>query len=300
MPRPLRYHPSQWAPVFVTNRCFQSRMLLKPSSRLNQLVVGIIARALKMYEVKLYGLCMMSNHYHMLLAPKNAQHLASFMQYVDQNISTEIGRLHHWSRGLWNHRYRSSPVLDQEALLDRMKYIFANSVKEGLVRHPRYWPGVHCYQALADKRPLTGIWIDRTRWSQKRKLHESEVTTQYTLNFHKLPGLEHLNDYQYALQMKELSKHALSEWPAPEKVMGQKRVLAVDPHSRPKQSSQHPAPLCHTTCHEKRREFIAAFKAFVESYQEVFDQFRRTVLDVVFPHGGIPPIAWSARPEPSG
>ena len=77
MPRPLRYHPSEWAPVFVTNRCFQSRMLLKPSSRLNQLVVGIIARAQKMYEVKLYGLCMMSNHYHMLLAPKNAQHLAS-------------------------------------------------------------------------------------------------------------------------------------------------------------------------------------------------------------------------------
>jgi len=275
-------------------------MLLKPSSRLNQLVVGIIARALNMYQVKLYGLCMMSNHYHMLLAPKNAQHLASFMQYVDRNISDEIGRIHHWPGKFWGRRYRASVVLDQEALLDRMKYIFANSVKEGLVRHPRYWPGVHCYQALADKRPLRGIWINRTRWAQSRDLHVSEVTTHYTLSFDRLPGLEHLNDYQYAQQMKELANHALSEWPAPENVLGQKRIMAVEPHSQPKQSSKHPAPLCHSTCHEKRQEFITAFKEFVGSYQEVFDQFRRTVLDVAFPYGGIPPIAWSARPEPSG
>jgi len=275
-------------------------MLLRPSPRLNQLVVGVIAKAQKMYEVKLYGLCVMSNHYHMLLAPKNAQHLASFMQYVDRNISDEVGRLNHWPGTFWARRYRASVVLDQDALIDRMKYIFANSVKEGLVRHPRYWPGIHCYQALADKRPLNGIWINRTRWCQNRDLHLSEVTTRHTLKFDKLPGYEHLTDYEYAQHMRELAKHALSEWPAPANILGQKRIMAVEPHSQPKESAKHPAPLCHTTCQGKRAEFTAAFKEFVAAYQDAFDQFRRTVLSAVFPHGGIPPIAWSARPQPSG
>ena len=46
----------------------------------------------------------MSNHYHMLLAPKNAQHIASFIQYGDRNISDEVGRLNQWPGTFWTRR----------------------------------------------------------------------------------------------------------------------------------------------------------------------------------------------------
>ncbi len=42
MPHPLRYQPDEWGVSFVTMRCIQSRLLLRPSERLNELIVGVI------------------------------------------------------------------------------------------------------------------------------------------------------------------------------------------------------------------------------------------------------------------
>ena len=82
MSRPIRYQPEEWSVWFVTGRCIHSRYLLRPSPRTNAIVIGALARALKRYEVKLFGVCFMSNHYHLLLSSKNAGALAGFMQYI--------------------------------------------------------------------------------------------------------------------------------------------------------------------------------------------------------------------------
>ncbi len=152
MSRPIRYQPEEWSVSFVTGRCIHSRYLLRPSPRTNAIVIGALARALHRYEVKLFGVCFMSNHYHLLLSSKNAAALASFMQYIGSNIARKIGRMHRWREKFWSRRYRASAVLDEAAQQDRMRYILSNSVKEGLVKHPRYWPGVHCYRHLVGKR----------------------------------------------------------------------------------------------------------------------------------------------------
>ena len=161
MSRPIRYQPEEWSVSFVTGRCIHSRYLLRPSPRTNAIVIGVLARALHRYEVKLFGVCFMSNHYHLLLSSKNAAALASFMQYIGSNIARKIGRMHRWREKFWSRRYRASAVLDEAAQQDRMRYILSNSVKEGLVKHPRYWPGVHCYRHLVERTPLSGIWIDQ-------------------------------------------------------------------------------------------------------------------------------------------
>ena len=61
MSRPIRYQPEQWSVSFVTGRCIHSRYLLRPSPRTNAIVIGVLARALHRYEVKLFGVCFMSN-----------------------------------------------------------------------------------------------------------------------------------------------------------------------------------------------------------------------------------------------
>ena len=94
MSRPIRYQPEEWSVSFVTGRCIHSRYLLRPSPRTNAIVIGVLARALHRYEVKLFGVCFMSNHYHLLLSSKNAGALAGFMQYIGSNIAREIGRIH--------------------------------------------------------------------------------------------------------------------------------------------------------------------------------------------------------------
>ena len=98
----MRYQPEEWSAFFVASRCIHSRFLLRPSQRVNALMVGVLARAVDRFEVKLFGVCFLSTHYHLLLSWKDAAALASFMQYVGSNIAREVGRQHQWIEKFWS------------------------------------------------------------------------------------------------------------------------------------------------------------------------------------------------------
>ena len=292
MSRPLRYQPKEWSTFFVTARCIHSRFLLRPSPRVNKIIIGVFARAVERFDIKLYGLCFLSNHYHLLLSSRNAASLAVFMQYIGSNIAREIGREHEWKEKFWSRRYYASIVLDEAAAEERMKYILANSVKEGLVKHPRYWPGVHCYRHLAEGTALHGVWIDRTKLYNQPHLHERGAIQHHTLKLHRLPGYESDSESDYRQLIRDLTDEAIDETMTETPVIGAKRILAIDPHSLPQKSDKGAAPLCHSTCHERRTEFIRAFKSFVDGYKQAFrNALQLTLLEHV-PEGGLPPIGW--------
>ena len=60
MPRPLRYQPEPNTVFFVTARCIHSRFLMRPSQRVNALIVGVLARAVDRFDVKLFGMCFLT------------------------------------------------------------------------------------------------------------------------------------------------------------------------------------------------------------------------------------------------
>lgn len=298
MPRPLRYQPKPNTVFFVTARCIHSRFLLRPSQRVNGLIVGVLARAVERFDVQLHAMCFLSNHYHLLLSSKDAATLASFMQYVGSNIAREVGRQHKWREKFWSRRYYASAVLDEAAQEDRMRYILANSVKEGLVKHPRYWPGVHCYRHLVEGTQLHGIWIDRTAKYLMPHMSERELTTNYTLKLAKLPCYQHLSDFEYRGVIRGLTNEALAECDVSKIPVGQKRILAMDPQTRPKKTDKSPAPLCHSGCPKKKREFKAAFREFISDYKAAYQALLKENLTAVFPDGAIPPTAWCVSLNP--
>jgi putative transposase len=294
MPRPLRFQPEPWSVFFVTARCIHSRYLLRPSAKTNTLVVGVMAKAIQRFDVKLFGMCFMSNHYHLLLSSKDAASLAQFMQYLNSNIARELGPLHNWREKFWSRRYRATAVLDDAAVLDRMKYILSNSVKEGLVKHPRYYPGVHCYRHLVEGRPLHGTWVNRTSMHTELGLTESGASEGLTLTLSRLPQYVEMSVIAYRDLIKGLTNDMLAEIVKPTRVLGQKRILNQDPLSSPRQISKTPAPLCHTTCARLRARFRQAFKDFVSAYKEAYTQLSRSHFKEAFPEGSIPPTAWAA------
>ena len=265
MSRPIRYQPEEWSVFFVTGRCIHSRFLLRPSQRVNALIVGVLARALERFEVKLFGMCFLSNHYHLLLSSKDAGSLASFMQYVGSNIAREVGRQHQWKEKFWSRRYYASVVLDEAAQEDRMRYILSNSVKEGLVKRVRYWPGVHCYRHLVEGTKLHGIWIDRTAKYMSPHLSERDLTTQYILKLAKLPCHEHLTDLQYRTVIRELANEALAECGVP-KTSRTEALLAMDPHTKPEKTE--PSQLRFVTQGVPRRRGSKRLSGVVSAYKE--------------------------------
>ena len=293
MPHPLRFQPEPWSMFFVTARCIQSRFLLRPSVKTNALILGVMAKAVKRFDVKLFGLCFMSNHFHLLLSSKDAASLAQFMQFLNSNIAREIGRIHNWREKFWARRYRATLVLDEAAALERMKYILSNSVKEGLVKHPRYYPGVHCYRHLVEGTPLHGVWVNRTSMHLRTKITETDASQSLTLSLSRLPGYEDISETAYRNLIKSITNDMLTEIEKPTEVLGQKRILNQDPLHSPTQSSKTPAPLCHTTCPKLRTQFKQAFKLFVSAYKEAYQLLKLGHFKEGFPKGSIPPTAWA-------
>ena len=97
-----------------------------------------------------------SSHAHFLLSPESAYQLARFMQFVNANIAKEAGRLYDWPERLWSRRYRSIPVVDEQAAHARIRYLLSHGAKEGLVAAAGSWPGANCIAALRHGDRLCG------------------------------------------------------------------------------------------------------------------------------------------------
>ena len=92
MARRLRFIPEGGALVEVTCRTVQGRFLLKPTNELRSIVIGVLARAQKLYPVELHAFVFLSNHYHLLLSVDNALRLARFMNYLNSNLAREAAQ----------------------------------------------------------------------------------------------------------------------------------------------------------------------------------------------------------------
>ena len=122
---------------FVTVRCFQGRLLLRPSRETNEVLSGVLARAARLCSIELFGFVFASNHFHLILrAPE--RNLPRFMQFLLTNVSKKVGWLVAWRGAFWERRYSAEPVLDDEALLGRLRYILAHGVSHRGVLRQHY------------------------------------------------------------------------------------------------------------------------------------------------------------------
>ncbi|MGB5175170.1 MAG: transposase, partial [Thermoanaerobaculia bacterium] len=131
---------------------------MRPSAKLNLLVVGILGRAQRLYDVEIHGYVVLSNHYHLLVTVNSALQLARFMAYFQGNLAKEAGRLHNWRGPFWHRRYQHVLVSDEEAAqVNRLLYILGNGCKEDLVSSPLEWPGVSSVEALLFGKEHRGV-----------------------------------------------------------------------------------------------------------------------------------------------
>ena len=77
----------------VTVRTVQSRLLLRPSAAVNEVVLGVLGRAQRLCSVRCCSVVFLSNHWHALLQVQDALQLARFMQFCNSNLADEVDRL---------------------------------------------------------------------------------------------------------------------------------------------------------------------------------------------------------------
>src|SRR5215207_3793818 len=220
MSRPLRYIPEEGALVDVTCRTIQSRYLLRPDPVLADILLGVLGQAQRLHPVEIVASFVASNHYHLLIWVPDAKRMADFMGYFQTNAAREVGRLREWRAKVWSRRYEAIVVSDEPAAqVDRLRYVLANGVKEGLVARVEDWPGVSLVKSVLSGEPVRGTWFNRTAEYRARLRGEDfeprRYATEETVELSQLPFGRHLSPEMYralvAGLVKEIDADAAAE-----------------------------------------------------------------------------------------
>ena len=138
--------------------------------------LGDLARTKARYPFALFGYCLMSNHFHLLLKPAPGQSISRILQ----SLTVAHTWRHHRRQGtnghVWQGRCRSPVIQDGGHLLVVLRYIEANPVRAAMVADPCVytWSSHRCYGAgHAESHPgLNGtrirsnvLWINELRFT---------------------------------------------------------------------------------------------------------------------------------------
>lgn len=101
-----------------------------------EVYLGYVASAAIAYGLELHGWCLLTNHVHWIVLPRNEAAMAQTFRRAHSRFSGYVNRQHKRSSGhLWQGRYYSCP-LDNPHFFQALLYVERNPVRAGLVRSP--------------------------------------------------------------------------------------------------------------------------------------------------------------------
>ncbi len=83
--------------------------------------------------------CLMDNHVHLIVIPKNGESLARGIGEVHKKYTRMINAREEWTGYLWQGRFVSYPM-DEQYLYYAIKYVELNPVRAGLVKKAENYP----------------------------------------------------------------------------------------------------------------------------------------------------------------
>jgi putative transposase len=160
-------------------------------------------------RVAVHAYCLMPNHFHLLLSPKQEGSLSRMMQWV----MTSHVRYYHCknktSGHVWQGRYKSFIVQKGGYYLNLIRYIEANALRAGMVQKAEDWRYGSLFDRLTKKRskilckPLMALVDD---WAQfvNEPISEDEIDRMRNSVNRQAP----LGDEKW--QTKTAAKHGLA------------------------------------------------------------------------------------------
>ncbi|HET6248683.1 MAG TPA: transposase [Tepidisphaeraceae bacterium] len=139
MPRTARQAPGQII-YHVLNRSVAGRPIFDEGPDFNAFV-RVLNEAVEKFSIRLLGWCVMSNHWHLILWPREDGELSAFMRWL---TTTHVRRWHQYRKSsghgpIYQGRFKSFPVETNEYLLTLMRYVERNPLRAGMVQRAEHW-----------------------------------------------------------------------------------------------------------------------------------------------------------------
>ena len=132
MARAKRLLPSGCS-FHITLRCNSRQFLIAKALR-RDVLLAVLKKAQQKFAVKVYGLCLMANHLHLLVKPADGKELPRVMHWFAWYSAMALNRLSGRCGHLWEARYFSTPIhpKDHRRVLYTLRYIHANPKAAGV------------------------------------------------------------------------------------------------------------------------------------------------------------------------
>lgn len=98
--------------------------------------IDTLAELAELYGCKVHALCLMTNHVHLLLTPTCCAGGSLLMKGLGQRYVQYFNRTYQRTGTLWEGRFRSCLVQQENYVLACYRYIEMNPVRAGMVAHP--------------------------------------------------------------------------------------------------------------------------------------------------------------------
>ena len=105
-----------------------------------QAFLRLLGETKERYGIKVFAYCLMSNHFHLLLQTEEGQELGRSMQWLMTSHVRRYHRHYGTSGHVWQGRYKSFIVQQDDHLLTVVRYIETNPVRAKMVDKAGDWP----------------------------------------------------------------------------------------------------------------------------------------------------------------
>jgi putative transposase len=139
MPRSARHAPGGFV-YHVLNRAV-ARLPLFEKDGDYQAFECVLALALEQHPIRILGYCLMPNHWHFVLWPKQEGELTAFLRWLT-HTHTMRWHAHYHTSGtghLYQGRFKSFPIEADDHLYDVLRYVERNALRANLVRRAEQW-----------------------------------------------------------------------------------------------------------------------------------------------------------------
>jgi putative transposase len=144
-------------PLHITNRGVERRRLFFEEAQYEDFL-QLLRLGKDRYEVSVLGLCLMPNHFHLVVQPRQVGAVSAYLHWVQGIYSRDL-RDRTNTRGyghVFQQRFWSEPIADAWHLLNVLRYVEANPVAANLVKHAQDWP----WGSLALRRSAAARLLD--------------------------------------------------------------------------------------------------------------------------------------------
>lgn len=270
---------------FVTRRCSERRFFLTPSAQVNQVFLFCLAMAARLTGVQMHAICVMSNHFHLLLTDVWGV-LPAFMAWANRHSAICLKLLRGRAGPIWDasEKYSAVALVTPLAVYRKLVYTLTNPAKAGVVGTYTEWSGVCVGHDQWGNGP-----IDTVRPSMYFKPRK-EAPPGLVLSVP--PALAHWDQQALIASLSAaVARRESAVRPVRtglrKAVVGGVALSYQQPPDRP-QKANPPGklnPAFSAVTREARRAAARALKDWRKAYREAYEQFKAGVTSVAFPPG---------------